>query len=384
CDPDIHKQYELRKNFDIALVAHLNTEARQRLAQWVHTHYPKSLVGQHFFGEMAKAYSASRIVLNLSIADDVNMRIFEAAACGSLLLTNHVPANGISELFQDGQELLTFRDLNHLRCLIDAYLTDNIERERIAATGRTRALEEHTYRHRMATLLSAVARQLQPAPPQADTFQHQKGSPKPSHLSNPTECLSVPSASIIIITHNQLSFTRQCVESIRRYTTLDVELIIIDNGSTDGTAEYLRAECGIRVLHNDNNLGFPAAVNQGLIASSGEVLVLLNNDTVVTQGWLDGLIKALDFDSHIGLVGPCSNGALGMQQVLPSYTDLAHLQEFAIAHNKANRGLVTGARVLGAFCLAIRRSVIEVVGLFEEAYGIGTYDDYDYCCRALQ
>ena len=68
----------------------------------------------------------------------------------------------------------------------------------------------------------------------------------------------------MIVTHNQLEYTRQCLDSIRRLTDEPYELIVVDNGSTDGTVEYLRAFPDVRLIANDTNRGFPAAVNQGI------------------------------------------------------------------------------------------------------------------------
>ena len=92
--------------------------------------------------------------------------------------------------------------------------------------------------------------------------------------------------SIIVVTFNQLEYTRQCVESIRRMTDERYELIFVDNASTDGTDRYLHSVSGAKVIVNDENRGFPAAVNQGIEVATGQQILLLNNDTIVTTGWL--------------------------------------------------------------------------------------------------
>ncbi len=102
-------------------------------------------------------------------------------------------------------------------------------------------------------------------------------------------------ASIIIPCWSQLEFTRQCISALRHYTRPPWELIVIDNGSTDGTAAYLSgvqdaAAVPVTVISNRENRGFPAAINQGLQQARGEYLVLLNNDVVVTDAWLDQLV----------------------------------------------------------------------------------------------
>ena len=102
-------------------------------------------------------------------------------------------------------------------------------------------------------------------------------------------------ASVIVPCFNELEFTRQCVAALARRTRSPWELIAIDNGSSDGTAAYLAgvadaAPFPVRVIANTENRGFPAACNQGLRAARGEYLVLLNNDAVVTDGWLAQLV----------------------------------------------------------------------------------------------
>jgi glycosyltransferase involved in cell wall biosynthesis len=101
--------------------------------------------------------------------------------------------------------------------------------------------------------------------------------------------------SIIVPVCGQLEFTQQCLAALKEHTRPAWELIVIDNGSNDGTAAYLAgvrdmASVPVTVVTNATNLGFPAAINQGLRLARGEYLVLLNNDVVVTDGWLDQLI----------------------------------------------------------------------------------------------
>lgn len=188
--------------------------------------------------------------------------------------------------------------------------------------------------------------------------------------------------SIVIITHNQLGVTQQCLRSIRQYTDLPYELILIDNASTDGTREYLRSLGNVTLIENEENRGFPAAANQGIRAAKGEQILLLNNDTVVTTGWLERLVDVLRSDPKIGLVGPCSNSVSGSQQVPVTYHDLSCLDGFAWGWARIHRGLVEETDRLVGFCLLIRRELIETVGLLDEQFGLGCFEDDDLCRRA--
>jgi GT2 family glycosyltransferase len=100
-------------------------------------------------------------------------------------------------------------------------------------------------------------------------------------------------ASIVVLTYNNLDLTRQCLDSIYAKTDEpDFELILVDNASEDGTPGYLeefaKAHSNVQVILNDSNAGFSRANNQGAAIATGEHLVFLNNDVVVTKGWLAG------------------------------------------------------------------------------------------------
>ena len=102
-------------------------------------------------------------------------------------------------------------------------------------------------------------------------------------------------ASVVIPCWNQLEFTRKCLAALFRRTAPEWELIVVNNGSTDGTTEYLAgvqdaSPVPVTIIANGTNRGFPAAINQGLQYARGEYLVLLNNDVVVTDGWLEQLV----------------------------------------------------------------------------------------------
>ncbi|WP_164491642.1 glycosyltransferase [Staphylospora marina] len=192
--------------------------------------------------------------------------------------------------------------------------------------------------------------------------------------------------SIIIPVHNRWNLTSRCINSIRRCTPEPFELIIVDNGSTDETAESLKQRSEVRYIRNETNLGFPKACNQGIEAASGEYVLFLNNDTVVTPGWLRRLQSVFDNHEDAGLAGPVSNYCSGYFQQIPvPYRDPeTELDAFAEEHARVNQGLVREVYRLAGFCLLTKRTVLEKAGGFDERFGIGTYEDDDLCLRVTK
>ena len=248
-------------------------------------------------------------------------------------------------------------------------------------------------------------------------------------------------ASVIIPCWNQQEFTRKCIPALFRQTGPNWELIVINNGSTDGTGDYLAgvqdvSPVPVTVIANATNRGFPAAINQGLQYARGEYLVLLNNDVVVTDGWLDQLVALtlVDIDradasrsipksksedrnytvsrpkrwrgvtvihllpdgeseeegarhegGKVGLVGPMSNYAAPPQLVenVP-YHDLDDMRDFARQWREEHRGKWFTVPKLSGFCLLMKRAVYDAVGGLDERFGLGFFDDDDLALRARQ
>ena len=112
-----------------------------------------------------------------------------------------------------------------------------------------------------------------------------------------------PLLSVIIPNWNGKHFLTECIDSLKEQTFRDFEIILVDNGSTDGSAEFAgeRYREFIRVLRNKENLGFAGGNNVGIQAARGEYIVLLNNDTWADPHWLEELVKATQFDPPIGM-----------------------------------------------------------------------------------
>jgi len=209
---------------------------------------------------------------------------------------------------------------------------------------------------------------------------HDKGYTR-GHLEGISKTL-FEGTSIIIPTFNQVEYLKECIESIRRYTPQPYELIIIDNASDDGSAEYLKSVTGIRFKILSDNRGFAGAVNQGLMMARGTTLLILNNDSVVTSNWLGNLLRCLLSDTRIGIVGPVTNYISGDQLIDTHYTGMSEMQQFAEGYNQTDpQHWVTTERLTG-FCMLLRRETFLSLGYFDEGFEVGNCEDDDYGLRA--
>lgn len=191
--------------------------------------------------------------------------------------------------------------------------------------------------------------------------------------------------SIIILAYNKLEYSQKCIESIRKYTKFGTyEIIVIDNNSTDGTVDWLRRQKDLRVIYNKENMGFPKGCNQGIEISKGNNILLLNNDTIVTHNWLINLLSCLYSSESIGAVGPVTNNCSNQQTIEVSYQTEQEMHNFARKYNQPDCGKWEQRLKLVGYCLLIRREVIDKVGLLDERFSPGNFEDDDLSFRIIQ
>jgi len=186
---------------------------------------------------------------------------------------------------------------------------------------------------------------------------------------------------IIIPIWNQAKMTKRCLDSVLAVTSEPIRLILVDNGSEPPTREMLdrfRADSRlpVEILRNPTNLGFIKAVNQGIRAARAPWVCLLNNDTIVTSGWLAEMIRVAESNPAIGLVNPTSN-CLGY----PS----RGLSPEEIARQLAReQGRSAPLSIAMGFCLLAPRTLFDRIGLLDEQFGMGNFDDDDLTLRVRQ
>ena len=197
-----------------------------------------------------------------------------------------------------------------------------------------------------------------------------------------------PAASVVMPAAGSLECTRLALESLLANTDdLAYEVVVVSNGSPKELREYLEVLAArnrlLHLIHNERNLGFAAACNQGFRSAEGERLVVLGNDTIVPPGWLSGLMTHLD-DLEIGVAVPTTNCAGGNAQVPAGYRTYEEMLGFARRRNRDHGGNApTDFDRLVTFCAAMRREVWKEAGSFDEGLEVGIFDEeYENRVRA--
>lgn len=195
----------------------------------------------------------------------------------------------------------------------------------------------------------------------------------------------IPAVSIIVLTYNNLELNKRCVDSILKNTAYpNYELIIVDNQSTDGTIEYLKELDGlgypqVKVILNDTNSGFAGGNNIGIAAATGRYVVLLNNDTEVTRGWLTNLVKHMENDPTCGMCGSVTNSIGNEAMIRVCYQGVEEMQEFGYAYTNEHMGTEFG-RIdrLAMYCTMIRKEILDKSQGLDAGYQVGMFEDDDY------
>lgn len=194
---------------------------------------------------------------------------------------------------------------------------------------------------------------------------------------------NVKNYSIVLLSYNCEAICRQCIESIRANSSShEYELIVVDNASSDGIVDWLKAQSDIKLICNEENRGFPGGCNQGIKAAAPENdIFLLNNDTIVFPNAIFWLRMGLYENVQIGAAGSVTNNAGNDQRVAESFDKVEEYRQYAFGKNVPMHNACEKKIRLIGFSMMIRRRALDEVGMLDERFSPGNYEDDDLCMR---
>jgi len=189
-----------------------------------------------------------------------------------------------------------------------------------------------------------------------------------------------PTISVCIPLYGAEGAFRICVDSLEKCRDLLHEVIVVDNASKDQAASVAAQHEWITLIRNDENRGFAKGSNQAYEASSGEVVLFLNSDAIVTRAGLVELIRALNTHSNVAAAAPLTNFACTEQMIEPCLSSLEQVEGFAeVVAERWTDDTETDFAI--GFCFAVKRSVLEEHGAFDERFQLGGAEDAEICYR---
>ncbi len=308
--------------------------------------------------EMVRIFCESRINLNItSLASPalqhINSRIFEVPGCRGFLITS--TAKDLERYYIPDEEIVVASSIEELTDKARHYLSHDTEREAIARRGYQRTMQEHTWAHRFGNILSAIGFHAIPAAA-STSFQER----------NIISGAASRSVSISVCAYNNLEYTKLCIESILHFTPGDYELLLADNGSTDGTLDYFESIKKIhprtRVIKYFRNNIVESVGNYCMSLTNSEYFVSMTNDLLVHEHWCENFIDQIDAADDIGVVGPRSNSISGPQYLPCSYQTIEEYAALAEQLSQSNKGRSFAVDRMVGMCYIMKKKVFERVG----------------------
>lgn len=191
-----------------------------------------------------------------------------------------------------------------------------------------------------------------------------------------------PLVSIVVLAYNKLEYTKLCIKSILQYTqNINYELIVVNNGSSDGTKEYLNSMPQVKPLHLIKNVGPTNGFNEGLKVAAGKYTAGVCNDFILTPRWLDNLLVCIESDDKIGYVSPGASMISNMQQINGDYNNIEEMIQFADQYNHSDpRKWEERVRLLPCV-LMVRTELLKQIGYYDPLFYYGEFADDDISFR---
>ncbi len=204
-----------------------------------------------------------------------------------------------------------------------------------------------------------------------------------------------PKVAIIILNWNGKKDTIECLESLKHITYPNYELLLVDNGSTDGSVECFRERYpGMEIIENSENLGFAEGNNVGIrmaMEKGVDYVLLLNNDTVVDPEFLGELVKVVEGDEMIGFAGPLVyyynyNGRKDIITHAGGKLDMWKGNSYSVGRNKIDDGRykkVKEVDYVEGSCILIKKDLINRIGLLDPVF-FTYWEETDWCMRGYR
>ncbi len=311
----------------------------------------------------------------------MNGKIGEALAAGLPVVTTWLGAQGMQ--LEHGETCLVAEDPESFAREIRRLHEDRELWEKLRENG-LRHMEKLYSREQIRKLSEQL---LALSPPRREESTSKKKRESGLTLSPPRfpKPPAKPLFSVVVLTHNHWKFTELCLRSLAHAESAApgmAEYILVDNASSDGTPGFARRIPGLKVIANSENLGFAGGNNGGIRAARGQNLVLLNNDTIVPPHWLESFRHYAANIPNLGVLGPSTNTETGQHTPGADYSSLASLFAFNEQLRQRQGGAWEKVRKISGLCLMIPRPALEKIGLLDTEFGLGYFEDDDFCLRA--
>jgi len=366
CDPEIHCKFEDQKNYDVGFVGGVSSgtkreELLKRLSETVSLKYERC-----FWDDMARLFSASRMVFNNAVRNDLNMRVFEVMSTGTLLLSDMAKNSGQEILFADGEEYACYHEgnLEETACF---YLANEELRERIAKRGQRLAHNAHTYKHRLEDLFAVVLNN------KPDTFSAEElrerslaGLPSLYEEIRASIEVSAPVRSFVIpVLDYSPASEYNILTLLEDLKDMEGEMIVVFNGASVG--EELKNHPRItRHAIMKQNVGVARGWNIGLDMAESETVFILNADANIGEEAIIAVEQGLENLPGAACVGPQG-----------SFVDFSRCQDYCY-FDKGSFDTPIEVDAVSGFFFAVNSKLFAEHGLqFENGFTPCYFEEWD-------